>query len=101
VESTAVLLYQRWASGDGPGAAGGSMMTKKIRDQDQEHSNNEASLPAVSANTLARCLGVAPKVVYDLAKAGIINRGIGRVFPLEESVRLYCEHLRRQIGGSR
>ena len=41
----------------------------------------ERPLPAVSANTLARCLGVTPKVVYDLAKAGIIERGSGRSVP--------------------
>jgi hypothetical protein len=65
---------------------------------------DEVSLPAVSANTLARCLGVAPKVIYDLAKAGIIVRGNGRLFPLEDSVRRYCEHLRQTItemAGSR
>ena len=58
--------------------------------------SGEAPLPAVSANTLARCLGVTPKVVYDLAKAGIIKRGAGRLYPLEDSVRSYCDHLRRQ-----
>jgi hypothetical protein len=41
-----------------------------------------------------------PKVVYDLAKAGVIERGPARLFPLEESVRRYCEHLRRQTGVS-
>jgi hypothetical protein len=51
---------------------------------------------AVSANTLARYLGVSPKVIYDLAKAGVIERAAGRLFPLEDSVRRYCEHLRRQ-----
>ena len=56
----------------------------------------ETTLPAVSANTLARCLGVTPKVVYDLAKAGIIERGAGQLYPLEESVRRYCDHIRRQ-----
>src|SRR5580704_4043842 len=58
--------------------------------------NGETPLPAVSANTLARCLGVTPKVVYDLAKAGIIERGAGRLYPLEDSVRRYCDHIRRQ-----
>ena len=58
--------------------------------------NGEAPLPAVSANTLARCLGVSPKVVYDLAKAGIIERVPGRLYPLEDSVRRYCGYLRRQ-----
>jgi hypothetical protein len=76
-------------------------MTTNIRDQDEEvHSNGEAPLPAVSANTLARCLGVTPKVVYDLAKAGVIERGSARLFSLEDSVRRYCAHLRRQAGNS-
>ena len=60
----------------------------------------EMPLPAVSANTLARCLGVTPKVVYDLAKAGIIERGAGRLYPLEDSVRRYCDHIRGQLNGS-
>jgi hypothetical protein len=71
----------------------------KAGDQDSEkenHSNEETPLPAVSANTLARCLGVSPKAIYDLAKAGVIERGAGRLFRLEDSVRRYCEHLRRQ-----
>jgi hypothetical protein len=69
--------------------------------QDQEPKpNDEMPLPAVSANTLARCLGVTPKVVYDLAKAGIIERGAGRLYPLEDSVRRYCDHLRRQQAPS-
>jgi hypothetical protein len=38
-------------------------------DRDQEQSlKGETPLPAVSANTLARCLGVTPKEVYDLQK---------------------------------
>ena len=71
----------------------------KARDQDKEEnqSNGEAPLPAVSANTLARCLGVTPKIIYDLTKE---VRGSGRLFQLEDSVRRYCEHLRRQTGGS-
>ena len=57
-------------------------------------------LPAVSANTLARCLGVSPKIVYDLTKSGIIERGAGRLYPLEDSVRRYCDYLRRQQSPS-
>ena len=69
----------------------------KACDQDKEEnqSNGEAPLPAVSANTLARCLGVTPKIIYDLTKEGVIERGSGRLFQLEDSVRRYCEHLRR------
>src|SRR5215472_15677972 len=48
----------------------------------------------------ARCLGVTPKVICDLTKEGVIERGSGRLFQLEDSVRRYCEHLRRQTGGS-
>lgn len=61
---------------------------------------SEPLLPAVDGNTLARILGVSGKVVYDLTKAGIIERGAGRLFPLEDSVRKYCEWLRGQaVGG--
>jgi len=74
----------------------------KARDQDEEEnqSNGEPPFPPVSANTLARCLGVTPKVIYDLTKEGVIERGPGRLFQLEDSVRRYCEHLRRQTGRS-
>jgi hypothetical protein len=72
----------------------------KAKGQDKENDDHgEVSLPPVSANTLARCLGVTPKVVYDLAKVGVIERGAGRLFPLEDSVRRYCEHIRRHAGG--
>jgi hypothetical protein len=68
-----------------------------LPDREQEQSpKGEPPLPAVSANTLARCLGVTPKEVYDLAKAGIIERGSGRLYPLEDSVRRYCDHIRRE-----
>jgi hypothetical protein len=66
----------------------------------RDQHNGDAPLPAVSANTLARFLGVTPKVVYDLAKVGVIERGPARLFPLEDSVRRYCEYLRRQIDVS-
>jgi hypothetical protein len=68
-------------------------------DLDQEQSpKGETPLPAVSANTLARCLGVTPKVVYDLTKAGIIKRGTRRLYQLEDSIRRYCDHIRRQTA---
>ena len=56
----------------------------KPRDQDKKEnlSNGESPLPAVSANTLARCLGVTPKIIYDLTKEGVIERGSGRLFQL-------------------
>ena len=73
----------------------------KARDQEKEENQSvEAPLPAVSANTLARCLGVTPKIIYDLTKEGVIERGSGRLFQLEDSVRRYCEHLRRQMDES-
>ena len=40
--------------------------------KEENQSNVEAPLPAVSANTLARCLGVTPKIIYDLTKEGVI-----------------------------
>jgi hypothetical protein len=55
---------------------------------------SEQELPPVDANTLARLLGLPPKIVYDLMKAGIIERGAGRLFDLETSVRRYCDYLR-------
>jgi hypothetical protein len=72
-------------------------MPHRFAPQEQSR-EGETPLPAVSANTLARCLGVTPKVVYDLAKAGIIERGAGRLYPLEDSVRRYCDHIRRQTA---
>ena len=62
----------------------------------EKHANGEPPLPAVSSDTLARCFGVSPKVIYDLVKAGVIERSSGRLFALEDSVRRYCEYLRRQ-----
>ena len=65
----------------------------------EKPANGEAQLPAVSSSTLARCFGVPPKVIYDLVKAGVIERSSARLFALEDSVRRYCEYLRRQAGG--
>jgi hypothetical protein len=48
----------------------------------------------VSGEELARWLGLGGKEVYDLGKAGILVR-VGRAYRLEQSVRRYCEHLRR------
>lgn len=60
--------------------------------------SDDVHLPPVDANMLARLLGVSGKVVYDLAKAGVLERGPGRLFDLEDSVRKYCDHLRRLVG---
>jgi hypothetical protein len=75
-------------------------MNARDQDKEENQSNEEPPLPAISANTLARCLGVTPKIIYDLTKQGVIQRGSGRLFQLEDSVRRYCEHLRRQTAGS-
>jgi hypothetical protein len=74
----------------------------KARDQDKEESqsNPEAPLPRSQPTLWARCLGVTPKIIYDLTKEGVIERGSGRLFELEGSVRRYCDHLRRQPAGS-
>jgi hypothetical protein len=48
----------------------------------------------VSGEELARWLGLSGKQIYDLAKSDILVR-VGRAYQLEESVRRYCEHLRR------
>ena len=56
----------------------------------------DCELPSVTANTLARIIGLPPKDIYDLTKAGIIERGAGRLFDLEDNVARYCDHLRRQ-----
>jgi hypothetical protein len=61
---------------------------------------NGQELPAVSSDVLARLLGVPPKEIYDLTKSGVIERGAGRLFEVEDSVRRYCEHLRRQLDNA-
>lgn len=58
---------------------------------------NGQELPSVDAATLARLVGASPKEIYDLAKAGVIDRGAGRLFELEANVRRYCEWLRGQL----
>jgi hypothetical protein len=58
------------------------------------------ALPAVDAATLARLLGVRAKDIYDLMKAGVLERGAGKLFDLEDSVRRYCAHLRGHAAGT-
>jgi hypothetical protein len=53
----------------------------------------------VTAPVLARWLGVSGKTIYDLAKAGVIEKTGRGLYALEPSVRGYCEHLRRTLGG--
>jgi len=40
---------------------------------------------------------VSGKVIYDLAKAGVIERAGGGLYALEPSVRGYCEHIRGMV----
>ena len=42
-----------------------------------------------------------PKVVYDLAKAGIIERGAGQLYALEDSVRRWCDHFEQVFANVR
>jgi len=42
---------------------------------------------------------VSPKVVYDLTKVGVLEHGAGRLYPLEDSVRRYCDHIRGRTAG--
>ena len=51
--------------------------------------------PVATAPVLARWLGISGKAVYDLAKAGVLVHVSRDHFILEESVRRYCEHIRR------
>jgi hypothetical protein len=49
----------------------------------------------VSGPVLARWLGISGKTVYDLGKAGVLVQ-VGRgQYKLEDSVRGYCEYIRR------
>ena len=58
---------------------------------------DNAPLPSIDANALAQMLGVTPKEVYDLTKAGVIKRGLGRLYSVEDSVRRYCDWLRQKV----
>ena len=53
----------------------------------------------VSAPVLARWLGFTGKAVYDLAKIGVLVRFRRDDFPLEKSVRRYCDHIREITQG--
>ena len=56
------------------------------------------SEPVATAPVLARWLGISGKGVYDLAKAGVLVHVSRDQFLLEESVRRYCEHIRRAVS---
>ena len=60
---------------------------------------DNAPLPSVDANALAAMLGLSPKAIYDLTKAGVIERGLGRLYAVEDSVRRYCDHLRQRAAS--
>ena len=51
--------------------------------------------PVATAPVLARWLGISGKAVYELAKAGVLVHVTRDHFLLEESVRRYCDHIRR------
>jgi phage terminase Nu1 subunit (DNA packaging protein) len=53
---------------------------------------------AVTTAALADLFGITDRSIRDLAKRGIITRK-GRGFALTESVRGYCEHLRKLATG--
>ena len=36
--------------------------------------------------------------IYDRIKAGVIERGRGRLYAIEDSVRRYCEWLRGKVA---
>jgi hypothetical protein len=65
--------------------------------KDRPSLNDGAELVA-SGPVLARWLGISGKAVYDLAKAGILLRVSRDQFSLEESVRRYCEYIRRSAS---
>lgn len=52
-----------------------------------------------TAPVLARWLGVNGKAVYDLAKAGVLVRRSRDQFLLEQSVRRYCDYIRKASEG--
>lgn len=58
-------------------------------------SPGDSNEPVATAPVLARWLGISGKAVYELAKAGVLARVSRDHFLLEESVRRYCEHIRR------
>jgi hypothetical protein len=53
----------------------------------------------VPGDVLARWLGLPPKEIYGLTKAGVLERGAGKLFDLENNVRRYCEHVRATVSA--
>lgn len=54
-----------------------------------------------TAPVLARWLSLSGKAVYDLAKAGVLVRFSRDHFLLEESVRRYCDYVRRSTDSEK
>jgi phage terminase Nu1 subunit (DNA packaging protein) len=50
--------------------------------------------PVVGVETLSSYLGISKQVIYEHARAGRLKKVGHNEFDLQESVRLYCEHLR-------
>ena len=50
--------------------------------------------PVVGVQTLSAYLGITKQVIYEHARAGRLKKVGPNKFDLQESVRLYCEHLR-------
>lgn len=58
--------------------------------------------PDVNATVLAQWLGVSDRMVRELAKDHIVVRAGHGLYKLKQSIRRYCEHVRRtasQRGG--
>jgi hypothetical protein len=79
----------RWANGKRAGGLAAA------RESKHRQSANEL---LVTAPELSRWLGVPGKTVYELAKAGIAVHATREEFLLEESVRRYCEPIRRMAA---
>jgi hypothetical protein len=66
-----------------------------VAERENQRNRTELDELAVEAPVLAHWLGVSGKTVYELTKAGVAVRTGGELYRLKESVRRYCEHIRR------
>lgn len=80
---------------------GGLRATKKVMERTTAHIDqcdevHDAVIegPVVSVETLSSYLGITKQVIYEHARAGHLRKVGRNEFDLQESVRLYCEHLR-------
>lgn len=55
--------------------------------------------PMASTNDLADLIGVSARAVTDLGRRGILERSAVGAWPVRESIRSYCAHLREQAAG--